>query len=267
MFKFKRYLLVLVVISFLLSCSKYQKILKSPDASVKYDAAIAYYNKKDYFRALPLLEELVNLYKGTQKAEKVYYYFAYTNYGLGDYATANFHFDNFTKTYPNSEYTEECYYMSAYCSYLDSPVSSLDPTNTIKAINELQLFVNKYPNSSRIPECNRLIDELRFKLEKKAFDNAKLFYNLEDYKAAIVSFKNVIKDYPDTRFAEESMFLIMKTYYLYAGKSVEEKKEERYKAVVEAYLPFIDTYPKSKYLREAESMYVAAQKELKKLKS
>ncbi len=269
MFKIQRLYIVLIIIPcvFLSACSKYQKLLKTPDLEKKYEGAIKYYNEKDYVRALPLLEDLVTAYKATKRAEKVYYYFAYTYYGVEDYTMASYHFDSFTKSYPNSEYTEECQFMSAYCYYLDSPGFSLDQTNTYKAINELQLFIDKYPKSSRIAHCNELIDHLRAKLEEKSFSTAKLYYNMENYKAAVVSFKNVIKDFPETKHKEECLFLTIKAHYIFAKNSFEEKQLERYKAAVESYLVFIGQFPKSKNLKEAEAIYTDSLKKIGKLKS
>lgn len=237
------------------SCSNYQKVLKSTDINTKLDAALMYYEKRDYYKALPLLEELVTLLKGTKKGEKIYYYYAYSHYGLGEYDLASFHFDNYVRTFPNGENVEECQFMNSYCYYVNSPGPSLDQTNTYKAINEFQLFINRYPKSSKVEECNKIIDILRTKLETKNFDNAKLYYKMEDYRAAIVSFKNLLKDFPDTQYREESLFLIIKSNYLYANNSVDAKKEERYKAAVEAYYTFLDTYSKSEFLKEAETIF------------
>src|ERR1043165_7017447 len=132
-------------------------------------------------------------------------------------------FENFAITFPNSEFAEECAYMHAYCYYLDSPIYSLDQENTTKAINEFQLFINKHPQSTRVQKSNGIIDELRFKLETKDFSNARQYYDLGDYKASAVAFKNLIADYPSTRYKEEAMFLILKSNYLLAVNSVDKK--------------------------------------------
>lgn len=266
--KFKLFLFVNILSALIFSsCSKYQKLLKSTDYEKKYDAAVNYYNDKDYYKAQPLLEELVSIYRGTKKAEKIYYYYAYCHYGQGEYELASYHFDNFVKTFSNSELAEECMYMKAYCYYINSPTASLDQTNTYKAINEMQLFVNLYPKSTRVKECNELMDGLRNKLETKNFDNAKLYYNMEDYKSAVYAFKNVLKDFPDTKYREEILFLIMKANYLYANNSIETKKSERYHAAIDAHNVLIETYPKTKYLKDAENIFDNALKQIEKLKS
>ncbi|MFH1320780.1 MAG: outer membrane protein assembly factor BamD, partial [Bacteroidota bacterium] len=251
---FKFIISLLILISFY-SCSKYRKVLKSTDFDYKYEMALQYYNDDHFYKALPLFEELITIYRGTEKAEQVYFYYSYCNYNLEDYIFAGYYFKNFSKTYPNSEHAEECQFMNAYCYYLTSPVSSLDQTNTYKAINELQLFINMHPQSSRITECNMLIDELRLKLENKSYKNAKLYYDLGNYKAASVAFNNTLKDFPDTKYKEEIVFFILKSNYLLAFNSVESKKEERLRTAINAYHTFIDSYSDSKYIKEAKSIF------------
>eukprot|EP00825_Cyclidium_porcatum_P016289 TRINITY_DN19372_c0_g1_i1.p1 TRINITY_DN19372_c0_g1~~TRINITY_DN19372_c0_g1_i1.p1 ORF type:complete len:306 (-),score=36.95 TRINITY_DN19372_c0_g1_i1:101-1018(-) len=158
---------------------------------------------------------------------------------------------NLLKKFPNSKFAEECAYMSAYCQYMDSPKYNLDQTNTTESIKEFQLFINAYPQSERIPKCNELMDKLRGKLELKSFETAKLYFKMEDYKAAITTFNNVLSDFPDTPHKEEIMFDIIKANYKYAIKSIESKKKERYQAAIEAFDSFISAYPESSYLNQA----------------
>jgi outer membrane protein assembly factor BamD len=249
------------------SCSKYNKILKSQDLNLKYEAAIKYYEEKDYYKAYPLFEELTVVYRGTSKAEKLSYYFAYTDYYTGDLFMASYRFKNFTSTYPNSVYTEECLFMSAYCHYLLSPSYSLDQEDTRDAINEMQLFLNKYPQSSRADSCNKLIDDLHWKLETKAFAISKQYYKMRNYKSAIISFNNMLKDFPDTEYKEEVAFLIVKSHYYLAINSIESKKEQRIKDTIASYIKFADEFPKSDYLREAENLYENILKEKQKINS
>jgi len=239
--------------------------MKSTDMNMKYEAAMKYYDKKKYYQALQLFEELISVFKGTARAEQTYYYYCKSYYATGEYQTAAYHLDNFTKTFPNSEHAEECQYLNAYCYYLDSPVYSLDQTSTTDAIKQFQLFVNKYPKSPRVEECNRLIDLLRLKLETKAFMNAKLYYKMEEYKSATIAFANVIKDFPNTQFKEECMFLAIKSSYKYAENSIESKKNKRYKDTIEQYYKLVDAFPESKYLRESESIFQDSKKEVEKL--
>jgi len=256
-------IVVLFVFIAMFSCSKYQKILKSDDLAFKYESALKYYDEQEYFKALTLFEEMIGLYRGLDKAEKIYYYYAYCNYYMEDYILAAYYFKNFIKTYPTSKHAEECAFLAAYCYYLNSPEPSLDQSNTIRAIDELKVFANKYSKSDKVEECNNLIDMLRDKLEVKAFNNAKLYFNLSHYKAAVVAFNNLIQDYPDTRFMEKAYFFILKSNYLLAINSIESKKKERFENTMAAYNAFEDFRPMVAKLGE-ENTNMAASKALAK---
>ena len=244
--------------------SKFQKVMKGSDYNLKLETAIQYYQKQNYYRALELLEELISLLRGTDKAEKVYYYYAYCYYGQGDYMMASFHFKNYYTTFPRGEKATECQYMSAYCKYLDSPEYGLDQTETTEAMKELQLFITKYPKNDSVKKCNELIDILRGKLKKKAYNQAMLYYNINDYKAAIRTFKNVLKDYPDIENKEEIHFLIVKSYYNYADRSIPEKKKERLQEALKTCNDFLLAYPTSKFLKEVNLIFKNTSKEISK---
>ena len=273
MFKKQRPILSVLLVALILlvgGCkSKFEKLKASNDNKKKYDAAIAYYNKKDYSHALELFETLVQRYRGQDGAQDLYYYYAYTNYRLRDYTSASYHFKQFSDTYPQSQRAEECSFMSAYCYYLDSPIYSLDQENTTKAIDKLQLFINLYPKSDRVAEVSKLIQNLRDKLERKAFENAKLYLTIGDYQSAVIDFGNVLRDYPDTKYAEEMEYLTIKAQYEYADHSNMFKQEDRFGQVVSFEQQFAEKYPNSKFLpdaitlkKESEQGIIKAKREL-----
>jgi outer membrane protein assembly factor BamD len=224
-----------------------------------------YYEDEKYFKAMPIFDELRTLYRGTAKAEEVDYYMAYTHYGVGENLLSAYHFRTFVQNFPNSKYVEEAAYMNAYCHYLESPSYSLDAASTEKAIEELQYFIDQFPASERVQKCNGLIDELRTKLEKKAFEIAKLYYDTEDYKSAIVSLNNVVRDFPGTAYSEEIYFLILDANHLLASNSVTSKQKERWSNTITAYHYFIDNFGSSSKIKDAEDIYKRANKQLEKL--
>lgn len=248
----KIYLLLAVLV--LAGCGKQQKLLKSTDNEAKYAAAIDYYEKNDYYRALQLFQQLINFYQGTEKAEKMQFYFAYCYYHQKDYVLASYYFKRFTTNYPRSAFSEEAMFMNAYCYFLDSPVSSLDQTNTYTAIKELQLFINFYPNSTRIEEANKLIDQLRAKLQQKDMDIADLYLKMRLFESAIYSYKNILKDYPDTEFKEDILYNILKSYYNFASYSISTKQAERYQSALDAYNELVFQFPETRYLKSAKNM-------------
>ena len=247
---------------FLSSSCKFSKLLKSDDSEKKYAMALQLYSEKDYSRALQLFDQLMGIMRATDKAQKIYYDEAYCYYYSKDYTMASYYFKRFSSNFPNTREAEECTFMSAYCNCQNSPEYSLDQTTTHDAIKELQAFINTYPESKRIPECNDLIDKMREKLETKDFKIAQLYYRMDDYIAAITSFNNVLKDYPETQKKEEIMFLIFKSYNKYAVQSIDSKKRERMGKAFIAYNDFATLYPSSQFIAEAKSLKEKSQKEL-----
>lgn len=259
---FSIYVLVLVMLS---GCSKYQKALKNPDPNKKLEVAQAYYNKKDYYRASVLFEQLQDNFTGTAMAEKVIFYSAYCNFGLRNYPLAGYQFKSYFENFPTGQWAEECLYMNAYCQFLESQSYYLDQTDTYKAAEALKLFVSVYPDSKYVSECNILLDKLRAKLAMKAYKGAKLYYNIGEYKSAIVALQNVVRDYPEIAQKEELDFLTLKSHYLLANNSIEEKQEERYKEGLEFYNYFTTEYPGSKYMAEAKKIQASIQLALQKI--
>lgn len=249
---------------FLIGCSGFDKILKSKDYNYKYKKALEYYKKGDAYRYTTIFEQLVPIYSGTQRADTIQYYFAMGNYKQGDYILAGHYFDTFRKTYPRSVFTEDAEYMYAYCFYESSPRPELDQENTQAAIAAFSEFISKFPRTEKRNEVNKILQELKDKLVEKAYLSAKLYYNVSEYKAAIVALKNSIKDYPESKHREEQLFLILKSAYLLADNSIPTKQRERFQSAIDEYYTFAGEFPQSQYMKEAKRMYDASNKFLGK---
>ena len=226
----KKLLGFLLVILLLTSCGEYQKLLKSNDYQLIYSKAVEYYNKGDYQRAMSLLDGIRTVFIGTPKAQNIAYYRAFCSYNQKDYAYAAELFKQFVSTYPESPFAEECLFMSGFCDYKASPKPRLDQQLTVKAVNEFQLYLNRYPGSERKERINGYMDEMRDKLAYKSYLAAKNYYQREHYNAAIISFQNCLKDFPGSKYREEIMYMLFSSKYEMAANSVEEKKLERYNA-------------------------------------
>jgi len=237
------------------ACNEYNRVLKSPNPELKYNKSVEYYENEEYAKSLPLLEELIPLYKGTEKGKKIYFYYCYTNYYLNYMIAAAYHFKRFANTYPHSEEAEDALFMSAFCNYLESPVPTLDQAPTRQALEELQTFANTYPKSPLLDSANKLVDELRAKIETKDYLNAFQYYKIKRYKAAIVALENFQEQYPLSSFSEEVKLLVIKSYYYLAVNSIEEKKGERFEDGINAYFDFIDNFADGKNVNEAEMYY------------
>ncbi len=237
------------------SCSDYEKLLKSSDYQLKYDKAFEYFEKEDYIRSATIFEQIANVYRGTNKADTLQYYRAMAYYYQKDYTMASHYFDELAQTYKNSEFAEESAYLNAYCYYKLSPRPSLDQENTYKAINAFSLYLIGNPQTEKKEECIALISEMREKLVEKSFLNATLYFDRGLYKASVVALRNSLTDYPDTKYREELMFLILQSNFLLAENSIIEKQKERYQNTIDEYYSFIAEFEKGSYEKEVKYMY------------
>jgi outer membrane protein assembly factor BamD len=241
-----------------LSCTGYEKILKSRDYKLKLETAMEYYNKGEWVKASALFDQIAPVYKGTIKADTVFYYQARSYYMQKDFILSGHYFNTLATDYPNSAFAEDADFMTGYCYYLQSPKPSLDQDNTMRAITTFQLFMIKYPSSPKAVDARTYIEELRNKLVEKSYMNAKLYYNLGDYKASIIALKNSLNEFPDTKYREELLFLILKSSYLLADNSIQSKRKQRFQDAIDEYFTFISEFPESNYKKEAQKMYEMA---------
>ena len=261
--KLRNLFVVLGAIIAMSSCkSQYEILLNSNDADAKYEAAFEYFNLNKYSKAASLFESLAVLTDGTERDDTVRYYWGLSNYKFKDYYTAETNFDQFIQSYPRSPFTSEARYLRLDCLYRQTLRYELDQTPTYKAINEISAYILEYPSNVHMQECRDMLLELNERLDKKAYEAAKLYYKMEDYLASRVAFKNVLKDDAENMYREDILYYIAMSSYKYAHQSVPEKQKERYLAFVDDYLNFIGEIPESQYRRELDSVYQRAQKAL-----
>lgn len=269
--KLKEYILVgFVAMLGLSSCGKFEKFRKSANLPTKYKAAMDYYKKKDFDKAGILFDEIMPLMKGDSTQELATFYQAYCDFQLGNYTLANTHFKKFSEVFSRSEYAEEAIYMSAYSLYKDSPNYNLDQTGTLAAINEIQSYLNNYPETKFREECTNIIRELRKKLEKKAFEKAKLYhktspFNIASLKSSVIEITNFQRDFPDSDYNEEMAYMKVLAQYDLAKSTIENKQKERFAEASKFYLELVDKYPQSAFLKDAERMYEQSNKEVERI--
>ena len=245
--------------------SEFERARTSGDPAVILAQADTYFAEEEYLKSQTLYELVISSYRGLPEAELISYNYAYSYYHMGQYILAAHYFKNFANTYGASQYKEEAEFMQAYSNYKLSPTFRLDQTYSLKAIEGLQEFINLHPSSDKLEECNNLIDEMRLKLETKDFESAVLYYDLQQYQAAIRSFENLLIEYPDTKRVEEIRYLAVKSAFLLAQNSFVEKQEERYNDVIKRGDTFINRYKSSDFAIEVQKMLGDSQKRLKQL--
>jgi len=240
---------------FVTSCTEYQKLRKTSDWQPKYEAAMKYYQKKDFSRAIGLFDDILPIIRGTKEAESANFYYAYAHFYQDLFILSAHYFETFLEVYSRSDLALEANYMFGYSLYMQSPEYDLDQTPSYEAINVMQNFINQYPTSEFAKNAGVIVNELELKLEKKEFENARLYLKLRKYEAAIVTLEDFIKEFPGSSFQEEAFFLTIKTAHDYAQASIRSVQNNRFKACVDKYQTFIDKYPNSNFLKEAEEYY------------
>ena len=258
MLKFKRLTLLLSAL-ILLSCNEYQRVLNNGTASDQYQMAVKLYETKKFAKALRLFEKITPAYRGKPQMERIQFMVAQSNFNIKSYSLAGYYFDRFTKNYPKSSKREEAAFLSAYSYKLASPTYSTDPTDTNKALEAFQSFINAYPDSDKIEEANKHYADLRYRLQKKYFEIAKVYYTTADfdmrnYRAAIQAFDNLLADYLGSEFKEEALYYRLKAAHDFVIKSTTRRKPDRAKDAVAAYEKLMRNYPESKYKEEADEM-------------
>ena len=255
---------LLAVLAFSSCKSQYEILLNSNDVDAKYKAAFEYFNNKKYSKSAALFESLSMLTEGTEKDDTVKYYWGLSNYNAKDYYTAETNFDTFVTNYPRSPFAPEARYLRLDCLYLQTLRYELDQTPTYKAMNAISEYIIDYPQSDKIASCREMLIELGERLDKKAYEGAKLYYKMEDYLASRIAFRNVLKDDSENIYREDILYYIAMSSYKYAHNSIPSKQKERYLTFVDDYLNFIGELPESKYRKELDSVYKKAQKALGK---
>ncbi len=264
--KILRFVAVLFLAASLPGCkSQYEALLNSPDPDKKYAAAFEFFNQGKYTKAAQLFESLSAITSGTERDDTVQYYWGLSNYRARDYYTAETNFSTFMMNFPRSPFGETARFLRLDCLYRSTLRYELDQVPTHTAISAITEYVSEYPDSPYVEVCSNMLSDLNERLDRKAYESAKLYYKMEDYKAAQVALRNVLKEDSDNLYREEVLYYTAMASYKYAELSVYEKKKERYMTFVDDYLNFIGEFPESEHRSELDGNYNRARKFLSSL--
>ncbi|MDD2419593.1 MAG: outer membrane protein assembly factor BamD [Bacteroidales bacterium] len=257
-------ILALVMAVAAVSCkSQFDLLMQSNDTDKLYKGAFEYFENKKFLKASDLFDKLLLSVKGTERDDTVQFYLGLSNYNYGDYTIAEANFDQFIAVFPRSPFTEEAKYLRVECMYKSTYRYELDQTPTYKTMSAINEFLYEYPNSQYLKRMRDMLVDLQERLDRKSFESAKLYYTIEDYKAAAYALKNVLKENSDNQYREEVLYYIVASNHQYATNSVKEKQRERFLTLVDEYYNFISEYPESKYRKEVDKMFEQAQQYIK----
>jgi outer membrane protein assembly factor BamD len=245
-----KYALYFILASVFISCSGYNKVLKSDDFELKRTYANDSYSFKQYDRSAALYEQIYQRYSQGPVGEEAYFRLGMSYYNMKDFYLAGYYFSNFATRFFFSTQAEEAKFLSAICAVKVVPKTSLDQAETHQALQSLQEFVNQYPSSQLVDSCNRVMDRLNLQLENKAWENAFLYYHMEQYRGAAAAMDVFVEDYPGTKKKQEAMFIAAKSSYFLAENSIEVKKLERFELLLERCVTFANLFPESKHYNE-----------------
>ena len=263
--KFRNIILAVLAVISMSSCkSQYELLLSSNDTDAKYKAAFEYFNNKKYSRAATLFESLAALTDGTDRDDTVRFYWGLSNYNFKDYYIAETNFQQFAESYPRSPFASQARYLRLDCLYRSTLRYELDQQPTYKAMSAISEYMLEYPDNENMQVCKDMLEELGERLDRKAYEAAKLYYKMEDYLASHVAFRNVLKDDAENMYREDILYYIAMSSYKYAYLSVPSKQKERYLSFIDDYYNFIGELPDSHYRKELDAIYAKAQKALGK---
>lgn len=252
--------LFFIIISAVLlsSCGRMYKVMKSDDIGLKYSTAEAYYEDDKHNKAIRLFENLAPQFKGKPQAEKMFYMYAQSLLKTESYYLAAYEFERFVASYPRSEKVEEAAYLSAFCYSQTALPYNLDAKDTYKGLETMQAFIDKYPDSKYLPQANEVVAKLTDNIERKAFENAKLYNTVQDvsmmnYKSSIVTLNLFIQDFPGSKYKEDALFYKFDSQYNIAINSIESKMKERLMEALEIYDQLFQYYPNTKYKAKADT--------------
>jgi outer membrane protein assembly factor BamD len=245
------------------SCGEYEKLLKSTDFDLKKSKAKEYYDAGQYVKVTELLTQILPRYRATDEAEDLNWMNAQSYYGMKDYIMAGSTFKSFIDQFPFGKHAEEAYFMAAMCDYNISSRPELDQENSRNSIEGFKIFINKFPNSSKVEESNKLIRDLEDKQVEKSYMSAKLYYDMKQYKAAVVALNNSLKEFANTKYREKMMYLKLNSLFQYAELSMANKQKERYQATLDDYYSFMEEFPQSIYLKDINGIFQKTNKYLK----
>lgn len=260
--------LLLACLAGFTSCGEYNRVLKSTDVDEKYEYAKVYYDKGKYMRAATLLTDVVPIYRGTEEAENAMWLLGMSYFKSKNYLEAGEYFARYANNYPRGKHVMEARFNVCYGDYVDSPDARLDQTVTLRAIKEIDQFIDLYPRSALSDSATIMRLELTDKLCYKEYLSSMLYLDLgsymgfNHYESAVITARNAQNEYPYSKYREDLAYVIFKARYEAAINSIDEKKEDRTREAYDEYYTFINEYPEGKYSKEVNHLFERVKKQM-----
>ena len=258
-------LLSLALVVGLIGCSGSQRVTHNSPKQA-YEKGMEQFEKENYDRALRYFRGVLSYGRGNEWGPDAQFQLAMTQRKKGKYLVAANEFKRFTQLYRNNQKVPRAEYERARAYHSRSPDYQLTQTDSRKAIDLFQLFIERYPDHELVPDAQAKIDKLRAKLAHKQFAAGKLYERRDMWRAATRSYETVFDTYPDTPWADNALLGALRTYVRYADRSVQEKRAERYQKAIDQYGRLTQLFPDSPLLKQAQPLRDEAQRKLERVR-
>jgi outer membrane protein assembly factor BamD len=247
---------VILLVAAAACASQFETLLSSNDVEAKYAAAMDFYQKNKFAKAAQLFESLAVLTNGTARDDTVQFYWGLSNYRNKDFYTAEGNFASFVQTFPRSPFASDAEFYRLDCLYRATYRYELDQMPTRSCMAAIAQYEREHPDDAvHLAACAEMKHDLQDRLDRKDFEAGKLYYRMEDYLAAQVKLRNVLKTNADNFYREDVLYYTAMSSYHYARLSFPAKRKERYLVFSDDYLNFVGEYPESRYRKELDGIY------------
>lgn len=244
--------LSLVSMLLLSGCGGTTQAVKEMTPEQRFKHAKELFDDGSYLDAINEFTVITLQNQGSAVAPEAQYYLGECRFKRGEYLLAAFEYQVLRRNYPASPLVADAQYKLGLCYYELSPRSSLDQDYTHKAIDELQAFVEYYPKDPRVKDADEKIQEMTLRLAKKQYETARLYSVMEYYRAAIMSYDEVIEKYHDTEYAPLA----------YEGKIKLMMSRRHYREAKDEVDKFLTRYPNSVLRSRFEDFRKEAEREI-----
>ena len=187
------------LILFALFISIYAKPNKGQRCRKKYNTGISALNMKHYGRAVGLLSQVrLECIGGIENEDSLYFLLGKAYLGGKKPAEARLEFRTVVEDYPQSQFSEESEYRMGLSSYKAAPIIERESKLYRRAQRELSSFVNHYPSSVYADSAKHILDTIYNKLVEKELLSAHYYEIVDKNESAIIYYKSVLEDYPQT---------------------------------------------------------------------
>lgn len=239
-----RLFLALLSVVVLTACSTTNTLQGSlPGAGELYAKGVSAYNKRLYTEGEEYLRKVLENYPLSPYAIEAQLKLADLYFIQERYEEAQSYYTTFYTFHPSHPSAPYALFQKGMCHLREVETIDRDQTPTRKALFAFQDLITYYPDSIYAEKSRTLISFLKERLAENEFYVGMFYYRKGDYKGALMRFKKILEDYPDTHVVEKTLYYVGEVY-----THLEEEELAR-----ETFRTLIDRFPESPYVSVAKN--------------